>query len=299
MKFKDYYEVLGLTDSASADEIKSAYRRLARKFHPDVSKEKGAEDRFKSINEAYEALKDPEKRKAYDDLKRNGFRAGDDFRPPPDWSSGRGFDFNDLQGSGFSDFFESLFGAGGARASHAGSRSGPSRRGGDVNARLRIDLETAYAGGKQRVSLMRDGETKTLDVKIPAGVVSGQIIRLAGQGEAGPGSAGDLLLEIEVAPHRQFSLEGRDVILKLPIAPWEAALGSSIEVPTLGGSVTLKIPAGTLSGKKLRLKGRGLPGPESGDQYVVLEIQTPPVSNETERQFYEKMRELFSAALIR
>ena len=292
MKFKDYYEVLGLSDTASADEIKSAYRRLARKYHPDVSKEKNAEERFKSINEAYEALKDPDKRKAYDDLKRGGFRAGDDFRPPPGWGSGRGggfeYDPGDPQSAGFGEFFESLFGGGGGRRAR-----GPSRRGADVTARLSVDLETAFAGGAQRVSLSRGGEQKSLDVKIPAGILGGQTIRLAGQGEQGPAGNGDLLLEIEIAPHARYELEGRDVILRLPIAPWEAALGATIEVPTLAGPVGMRIPEASATGRKLRLKGRGMPGANPGDQYVVLEIQTPPASTEAQRRFYEDMRATF------
>jgi len=295
MKFKDYYEVLGVSDSATADEIKSAYRRLARKFHPDVSKEDDAEARFKAINEAYEALRDADKRKAYDDLKRGGFRAGDEFRPPPGWGNqGGGFDFDpaDPQSAGFSDFFESLFGggAGGRRASR-----GPSRRGADVTARLSIDLETAYAGGAQRINLSRAGGQKSLDVKIPAGIQSGQTIRLAGQGDSGAAGAGDLMLEVDVAPHRIFQLDGRDIVLKLPVTPWEAALGATIEVPTLGGRVGLRIPEGSASGRKLRLKGRGMPGAKPGDQYVVLEIQTPPVSSEDERRVYEQMRETFDS----
>ena len=291
MKFKDYYEVLGVSETASTDEIKSAYRRLARKFHPDVSKEKDAEERFKGINEAYEALKDDDKRKAYDDLKRGGFRAGDEFRPPPGWGTGgnHGFDPSDPQSAGFSDFFESLFGGG-----RRGGR-GPARRGADVSARLTIDLETAYAGGAQRVNLARGGDQRSLDVKIPAGIQNGQTIRLSGQGDAGAGGAGDLLLEIEIPAHRIFQLDGRDVVLRLPIAPWEAALGATIEVPTLGGPVGLRIPEASTSGRKLRLKGRGMPGAKPGDQYVVLEIQTPPASHEAQRRFYETMRETFEA----
>lgn len=290
MKFKDYYEALGLTDTASADEIKAAYRRLARKFHPDVSKEKDAEERFKSINEAHEALKDPEKRKAYDDLKRGGFRAGDDFRPPPGWHGRGGFesDGGDPQSAGFSEFFDSLFARGAGRP-----QRGPSRRGADVSARLKIDLETAFVGGAQRVSLMRGGEQKSLDVKIPAGILNGQTIRLTGQGAPGPAGAGDLLLEIEVPSHSRYELDGRDVILRLPIAPWEAALGATIEVPTLAGPVGMRIPAGSATGKRLRLKGRGMSGPKPGDQYVVLEIQTPPALDDAQRGFYEQMRETF------
>lgn len=288
MKFSDYYETLGVSETATSDEIKSAYRKLARKYHPDVSKEKDAEERFKAINEAHEVLKDDAKRKAYDQLKRSGFRSGDDFRPPPDFGQGHDFNFGDNDGGSFSEFFESLFGAGGARA-----RRGPTRRGRDLEARLTVPLETAYAGGTQRVTVSRRDGPKTLDVRIPAGIASGQTIRLAGQGEAGPAGSGDLLISIEIAPHRWFELDGRDIVLKLPMAPWEAALGATVEVPTLAGRVSLRIPEGSQSGRKMRLREKGLPGLPPGDQYVVLEIQTPPASKDTERRSYESMRDAF------
>ena len=287
MKFSDYYDTLGVSENATTDEIKSAYRKLARKYHPDVSKEKDAEERFKAINEAHEVLKDAEKRKAYDQLKRSGFRAGDDFRPPPDFGQGYDFQFDDQNG-GFSDFFESLFGGGGARA-----RRGPTRRGRDLEARLSIPLEVAYAGGTQRVTVTRRDGPKTLDVRIPAGIASGQAIRLGGQGEPGPAGSGDLLITIEIAPHRWFELDGRDVLLRLPLAPWEAALGATVDVPTLGGRVSLRIPAGSQGGRKMRLREKGLPGLPPGDQYVVLEIQTPPASSDAERRSYEAMRDAF------
>lgn len=290
MKFSDYYDTLGVSEQATTDEIKSAYRKLARKYHPDVSKEKDAEERFKAINEAHEVLKDAEKRKAYDQLKRSGFRAGDDFRPPPDFGQGYDFHFGDNDGGGFSDFFESLFGGGGPRA-----RRGPTRRGRDLEARLSIPLDVAYAGGTQRVTVSRRDGPKSLDVRIPAGIAHGQTIRLAGQGEAGPAGSGDLLITIEIAPHRWFELDGRDVVLKLPVAPWEAALGATVEVPTLAGRVSLRIPEGSQNGRKMRLREKGLPGQPAGDQYVVLEIQTPPASKDTERRFYEAMRDEFAA----
>jgi len=296
MQFKDYYEVLGVKADASDADIKTAYRRLARKYHPDVSKEGDAEARFKAVNEAYEALKDADKRRAYDQLKQRGFRAGDEFTPPPDWAAGGGpgFHFEGEDSAGFSDFFESLFGAGGGRGGAGARRPGP-RRGADTRARLQVDLETAFAGGSQRVSLQQGSETRTLEVKIPAGVQSGQVIRLAGQGGAGAAGRGDLLLEIGLAPHRQFEVDGRDVVLRLPIAPWEAALGAEIDVPTLGGRVGLKLPPGSRSGQKLRLKGRGLPGKDGrGDQFVVLEIQTPPAATEAERLLYANLREAFA-----
>lgn len=296
MQFKDYYEVLGVKADASDAEIKTAYRRLARKYHPDVSKESDAEARFKAVNEAYEALKDADKRRAYDLLKQRGFRAGDEFTPPPDWAGGAGPDFHFEGGdnAGFSDFFESLFGGGGGRRSSGHQRPG-ARRGADSRATLQVDLETAFIGGTQRVSLQQAGGVRTLEVRIPAGVQSGQVIRLAGQGGAGSAGPGDLLLEIKLAPHRQFEVDGRDVVLRLPITPWEAALGATIDVPTLGGRVGLKLPAGSRSGQKLRLKGRGLPGKAgSGDQFVLLEIQTPPAASEAERELYARLREGFA-----
>ncbi|MBK6728071.1 MAG: DnaJ domain-containing protein [Xanthomonadales bacterium] len=289
MKFNDYYETLGVGESASSDEIKAAYRKLARKYHPDVSKEKDAEERFKAINEAHEVLKDDEKRKAYDQLKRSGFRSGDDFRPPPDFGRGHDFRFDEGEGAGFSEFFESLFGGGGR------ARRGPTRRGRDLEARLSVPLEVAHAGGSQRVTVSRREGPKTLEVRIPAGIAHGQTIRLGGQGEPGPAGPGDLLINIEIAPHRYFELDGRNVILRLPIAPWEAALGANVDVPTLAGRVNLRIPEGSQSGRRMRLREKGLPGQPPGDQYVVLEIQTPPASKDTERRWYESMREEFAA----
>jgi curved DNA-binding protein len=289
MKFNDYYETLGVGEGATTDEIKAAYRKLARKYHPDVSKEKDAEERFKAINEAHEVLKDADKRRAYDQLKRSGFRSGDDFRPPPDFGQGFDFKFGDNDGGGFSEFFESLFGGGGR------ARRGPTRRGRDIEARLSVPLEVAYAGGTQRVTVTRSDGPKTLDVRIPAGIGAGQSIRLGGQGEVGPAGNGDLLIAIEIAPHRWFELDGKDVILHLPVAPWEAALGASVEVPTLAGRVSLRITEGSQSGRRMRLREKGMPGLPPGDQYVVLEIQTPPASKDTERRFYESMRSEFAA----
>ena len=296
MQFKDYYEALGVEPSAGEAEIKAAYRRLARKYHPDVSKEAGAEERFKSVNEAYEVLRDKEKRAAYDQLRSRGYRPGEDFRPPPDfseqWGQGQpgagGFRFEDaFGGEGFSDFFESLFGGrGGPRA----QRAAPP---GDVRAKLAIPLEVAYAGGQQTIGV--DG--RTLQVKIPAGIRPGQVIRLAGQGQQGPGGRNsDLLLEIEYKPHGEFEVDGRNILYTVSLAPWEAALGTTLSVPTLGGKVDLRVPADSDTGRKLRLHGRGLPGkPAAGDQIVEIEVSAPRAETAEQRALYQKMAEQFGA----
>jgi len=280
MQFKDYYEVLGVPPGADADVIKSSYRRLARKFHPDVSKEKDAEERFKAINEAYEVLKDGKKRAAYDQLRARGYRPGEEFRPPPDFNREHDFDGGDA--GGFSDFFESLFGRarGGATPGAAGVR-----RARDMRARLEIDLERAFAGGTERVQV----GGKTLDVRIPAGIQPGRQIRLAGQASAG----GDLLLEVHYKPNARFKVSARDVSSAVAITPWEAALGAAVAVPTLGGVVEIKVPAGSASGKRMRLKGRGLPGTPPGDQMVELVIATPPAPDAEAREFYEQMAQTF------
>jgi curved DNA-binding protein len=293
MQFKDYYDILGVKPDASDAEIKSAYRKLARKYHPDVSKESGAEDKFKSANEAYEALRDPAKRRAYDDLRARGYRPGQEFHPPPDYGDGADFDFSHMGGeAGFSDFFESLFG----RGAQGGPRARGPRRGRDVQARIEIPLSTAFSGGRERIALRdADGCERTLEVKIPAGILGGQQIRLGGQGSPGfqGGPAGDLLLEVQVRDDAQFKLQGRDVLVTLPIAPWEAGLGATVTVPTLGGEVELKIPAGSNSGKRMRLRGRGMPGPTPGDQLVTLEIHAPKAHTEAQRRLYEQMAEEF------
>ena len=298
MQFKDYYELLGVPRTAEPAEIKKAYRRLARKFHPDVSKEPDAEERFKEVNEAYEVLSDQEKRAAYDQLGAD-WKSGQDFRPPPGWEqtggfgAGHGFssaDFGDA--SGFSDFFETLFGGGFRQAGPGAGRAGGASfraRGQDMEAELTLDLETAFHGGRQTLRL--SGGRK-LSVNIPAGVGDGQRIRLSGQGAqgAGGGPTGDLYLTVRIRPHELFRVDGRDIVLELPLAPWEAALGATVVVPTLAGKVDLKIPAGSRAGRKMRLKGRGLPGKTPGDQYVVLQIETPPALTEEHREFYERMR---------
>ncbi len=311
MEYRDYYKVLGVARSASADEVKRAYRKLARKFHPDVSKEKNAEARFKEVQEAYEVLRDPEKRAAYDQLGAD-FKNGQQFRPPPGW--GNNFESSGGRGGrggrradadpGFSDFFSSLFGTHGPFSEFEGGGAGIQGRGDDRRARIELSLEEAFSGGSREFTLQHpeisgDGHLalrdRTLRVQIPAGVSSGQVIRLAGQGEAGAGKgrAGDLLLEVTIAPHRLYRVEGRDVTLELPVAPWEAALGATVSTPTLGGAVELRIPAGARAGQRLRLRGRGLPGEPPGDQYVVLKIALPPADSPRAKELYETLaREL-------
>ena len=311
MEYRDYYKILGVERTATADEIKKSYRRLARKYHPDVSKEKDAEARFKEVQEAYEVLKDPEKRAAYDQLGSN-WKSGEQFRPPPDWASGfefRGGPRQRRAGSGeevfedeqFSDFFSSLFGGGGA-GPFAGAGARRSRAGRDHHARIEIDLEEAFGGTTRTLELKRpvlkdDGTLElkphTVKVTIPSGVTEGQLIRLAGQGEPGPngGRPGDLYLEVHIRPHRLFQLEGRDVTLTLPVAPWEAALGGPVKVPTLAGPVEMSIPAGAQSGQKLRLRGRGLPGQTPGDEYVLLKVVLPRANSPEARALYEEMRQ--------
>jgi len=315
MKFRDYYEVMGVQRTASQDEIKRAYRKLARKYHPDVSKEPDAEAKFKELQEANEVLKDTEKRAAYDQLGQN-WRAGQEFRPPPDWA--RNFSAGRASGGGrrsrpgpsagtgadFSDFFSELFGDGGpfthggrATGGRAGGFSAPGQ---DHVARVEIDLEDAFRGAQRMIELSTtemtpDGDVvvkpRSLRVTIPAGVTNGQRIRLAGQGGPGIGGgpAGDLYLEIALKPHRLFEVDGRDVTTTLPVAPWEAALGETVSVPTLGGPVDMKLPAGASSGQKLRLRGRGLPGTTPGDEYVLLRIVMPPDSPRM-RQLFEQMK---------
>jgi curved DNA-binding protein len=291
MEYKDYYQILGVARDVSKEDLKKAYRKLARKYHPDVSKETDAEAKFKELGEAYEVLKDPEKRAQYDQFGSN-YKNGQSFTPPPGWGQqgGRrgGFDGN----SNFSSFFDSMFGGGGA----GGGRDNFYAKGEDVNAKITISLEDAFNGAKKTIRRPSgSNETGTLNVKIPAGITSGKKIRLSGQGRAGMGgSAGDLLLEISIATHSHYRLDGSNVILDLPIAPWEAALGAKVTVPTLAGKINLTIPAGAKSGQKMRLKGRGLPGKEPGDQIVNLQIITPPADTDKAIQLYQQMAEELS-----
>lgn len=300
MEYKDYYKVMGLSRDATQDEIKRAYRKLARKYHPDVSKEPDAEERFKELGEAYEVLKDPEKRTAYDRLGK-GWREGQEFHPPPGWERGfefRGGGFTAADASQFSDFFESLFGRGFAWGGDSGRQF--HARGEDTFAKIVVDLDDAYHGATRTVGLTHtelkpDGKPqlkqRTLNVHIPKGVHQGQHIRLAGQGGAGVGGgeAGDLYLEIEIRSHPFYHIEYKDVYLDLPVAPWEAALGASVKAPTPTGIVDLKIPPGSHAGSKLRLKGRGIPGKPAGDFYVLLQIALPPADTEAAKAVYREM----------
>jgi curved DNA-binding protein len=283
MQYKDYYQILGVRRSADPEEIKLAYRKLARKYHPDVSDEKNAEDRFKEVAEAYEVLRDSDKRAAYDQLGRD-FRSGQQFRPPPDWAQrfrqtgGTGRRSGDMHG--FSDFFSTLFGGAGLGAEGVQP---------EIEAgQLDITVEEMFSGTKRRVMLHEGGNPRPVDVQIPSGVSDGQSVRISGVG-----GRQALLFRIKVRPHTLYSLSGKDVQLDLPLAPWEAALGARVTVPTLGGSVDLTVPAGAQSGQKLRLRGRGIPGSPAGDQFVVIKVVTPPAQTTAEREAYERMKREF------
>jgi len=315
MKFRDYYETLGVARGATEAEIKTAYRKLARKYHPDVNKEKDAEERFKEIGEAYSVLKDTEKRAAYDQMGSN-WKQGQDFSPPPNWNAG--FEFSDDPNAGFggygggydgdqSEFFESLFGRGrhrqGGRSSNA--RQGMHFKGQDHHAKILIDLADAYNGAKRTISLhmpVQDAEghvstqERKLDVNIPKGIKAGQNLRLSGQGGPGmgDGGAGDLYLEIEFHPNPLYKVDGKDVYLDLPLAPWEAALGTNVNIPTPAGStLELSIPPNTKSGRKMRLKGKGIPSKEPGDFYVVPNIVLPEAQSDAQKAAYQELEKVF------
>ena len=302
MKFKDYYEILGVPRKATQDDVKRAYRKLARKFHPDVSKDADAEVRFKELGEAYAVLKDPEKRAAYDQM-GSQWKTGQDFQPPPGWDAGfefSGRDFGAGPGGDHSDFFEALFG----RHVGGGPRAQRHAQGQDHHAKVLIDLADAYAGAQRGISLrmpMLDAQgrvtmqQRTLDVNIPKGVRAGQHLRLAGQGGPGmgEGAAGDLYLEIAFKPDPRFRADGRDVYLDLPLAPWEAALGAVVAAPTPEGPVQLTIPPGSVAGRRLRLKGRGIPGSPPGDLYVVLAIALPPADSESAKEAWRTLAQAF------
>jgi len=280
MEYKDYYKILNLTKTADKEQIRKSYRTLAKKYHPDVSKEANAEDRFKEVKEAYEVLSDPAKRREYDNIGSAGFRGGDPFNRPrsggQSYTSGR-----HSNPSGFSDFFDTIFGAD-SPFDPVRQRKPPESQ----SAIISLDLEDVFNGASKRIRIS-GGES--VQVKIPKGIEEGKKIRLAGKATTG----GDLLLQIQINPHPKFRLDGKDVYVDLPIAPWESALGASVTVPTLGGSIKLTIPEGTKSGSKMRLKGKGLPGINAGNQYVVLEVVTPPPKTEEQRAFYGQMQDLF------
>ena len=316
MKFRDYYETLGVARGATEAEIKAAYRKLARKYHPDVNKEAGAEEQFKAVGEAYSVLKDTEKRAAYDRMGPN-WKNGQDFTPPPNWNEG--FEYSDGNfggghggfGGGYegdqSEFFESLFGRGRHRQGGRGGnpRQGMDFKGQDHHAKILIDLADAYNGAKRTIALHMptqdaNGHVSTqerkLDVSIPKGIKAGQNLRLAGQGGPGMGSgaAGDLYLEIDFHPNPIYRVDGKDVYLDLPLAPWEAALGTTVNIPTPSGStLELKIPAGTATGRKMRLKEKGIPSKEAGDLYVVPNIVLPSADTDAQKEAYQSLEKAF------
>ena len=279
MEYKDYYKILGLEKTADKEQIRKSYRKLAKKYHPDVSKEANAEERFKEAKEAYEVLSDPAKRSEYDTMGSGGFPGGDPFRQYQGQRrpAGGGYDNN----SGFSDFFDTFFG----RDSFNGGqqrRQKPEPQ----TATISLDLEDIFEGASKRIRI-QGGDS--VQVKIPKGIEEGKKIRLTGKASNG----GDLLLQVQINKHPKFRLEGKDVYIDLPIAPWESALGGGVTVPTLGGSIKLTIPEGTKSGSKMRLKAKGMPGTSIGDQYVVLKVVTPPAKTDEQRAFYVQMHELF------
>jgi curved DNA-binding protein len=311
MKYKDYYSILGVSREATADDIKKAYRKLARKYHPDVSKETGAEEKFKEVAEAHEVLRDPEKRAAYDRL--GYYQPGQQFEPPPGWDFQFRRDARDggaeFTGADFSDFFRDLFGgrftADEGMGQGLGARRGFSMRGQDIEAKVQVSLAEA-ASGVVREFVMRVPETlpdgrvhmaeRRVKVRIPKGATSGQKLRVPGKGSpgAGGGESGDLYLTVELAPHPFLRADQHDLYLELPVAPWEAALGAEVEIPTLSGKVRLRIPPGSSAGAKLRLAGKGLPQPHhgTGDLYCLLRIVTPPTLSQRERELFEQLREV-------
>lgn len=305
MEFKDYYQVLGVARDATQDDIRKAFRKLARKYHPDVSKEPDAEARMKELNEANAVLSDPEKRAAYDQLGR-GYQPGQEFRPPPDWDAGFEFSgrgFSPHEAAEFSDFFAQMFGGmGGGKGDAQGFRAhaGQRAQGEDHHARVMLDIEDSFTGATRQLTLRVPRldpqghlvlDTRTLNVKIPKGVRAGQIIRLAGQGTPGfaGGPPGDLLLEVQFRPHPRFRAEARDLHLSLPVAPWEAALGAVVPLDLPGGAIKLRIPPGAQGGQQLRVRGKGLPSEPPGDLLLTLRIVLPPADTPRAKELYEAM----------
>jgi len=305
MKYQDYYQILGVSRDASDADIKKSYRKQARQYHPDVNSEASAEEKFKQVNEAYEVLKDSEKRQAYD-------RFGSDWKHGHEFNAGGfgGGGYSDARGSGgfssgdFSDFFESIFGGGFQQQQSQGRQARPRSKGEDQQLKLNISLEEAYHGGSKTIQFSQKSpsangnagtEMKKLKVNLPKGVSQGQKIRLSKQGHPAPGggTAGDLYLEMNILPHRYFKIENNNVNLRLPVTPWEAAQGATLQVPTLDGKVELKIKPGMQSGQKMRLKGKGMPGSVPGDQFVEIMIQTPPIQNEKDEEMYRQMQKQF------
>jgi curved DNA-binding protein len=310
MEYRDYYEIMGVPRDASQDDIKKAYRKLARKHHPDVSDSADAEEQFKQLGEAYQVLKDPEKREAYDQLGSN-WQAGQDFHPPPGWQESSGFGGSGFEGFGgapgggsarYSDFFEDLFGGGFSHEAGAGGFRGNFQADGqDQHVRILIDIRDSYLGATRSLQLQVQelgdddrlvSRQRTLNVKIPKGIRAGQQIRLKGQGgqALGEGRSGDLYLEVEFQADDYFEVEGKDVYLNLPVAPWEAALGGKVKVPLPGGGIDLKIPSNSTRGRKLRVRGKGLPGKEPGDLFVILDVVFPPADSEAGKKIYQDMQ---------
>jgi curved DNA-binding protein len=297
MEYKDYYKILGVERTADQESVKKAFRRMAAKYHPDRNKDAGAEDRFKELNEAYEVLGDGDKRARYDQLGAS-WHAGDNFKPPPSWGNNAPqFDASFFEhitrnggqaqtSSGFSDFFDTLFGGGGFKRTSP-SQSSRGQTSNTQTATIQLNLEDTYHGATKTIRLP-SGEN--LQINIPAGTHEGQKIRLAGRGPQGS----DMYLKIRIKEHPLYQREGNDLYMEIPITPWEAALGETVAIPTLAGKVSIKIPPGSHSGKKMRLKGRGIPGNEAGDLYVVLQVSTPPADTTEQKEYYARMKTLFA-----